>query len=255
MEEISDYTHEPIGTINFQINKKGYYAQPHPYGNLQLTKDAAEFLVPLFESQGWKTRISDNVPIGYVDLDRFRDLKLNFAAGDIRLWCYNLINVILPMDLSRATIKVNPDESYKDKIILVKTNRYCNKFLDWKKLKPYKKDIIMMGLEEEHTAFCESFFPVDYIKVKDALEAAEIIAGAKFIVANQCGIYSLAEMMKTPRIVCPPEYMMIKHPKTKQDILVPGPCNVIAQGGRCVLASTTAKFEAMIEELNGGETK
>lgn len=215
-----------------------------------MTKGAAEFLAPLFESQGWKTTISDTVPIGYIDLDRFRDLKLDFNAGDIRLWYYNLINVALPMNLSRATIGVKPDESYKDKIVLVKTSRYCNVYLDWSVLKQYQNDIIMLGLEEEHTAFCEAYFPVDFIKVKDALEAAEIIAGAKFMVANQCGLYSIAEMMKTPRIVCPPEFMSIKHPKNDQFIVVPGPCNVIAQGGKVAFASTTAKLDAILEEFN-----
>ena len=178
---------------------------------MQLTKTAAEFLAPLLESQGWKTSISDKVPEDYVDLDDFRTRKLNFSSGDCRLWYYTLVNLVLPMNMRRQIIKVDPDTSYRDKIILVRTSRYNNHFLDWNVLKPYQKDIIMLGLETEHNDFCREFFPVDYLKVNNALDIAETMAGSKFIVGNQGGLFSIAEMMKTPRILTTAEFNVVEH--------------------------------------------
>ena len=148
----------------------------------------------------------------------------------------------------RPTIKVEPNRQFRDKIVLAKTSRYCNVFLDWTILKPFAKDIIMVGLEEEWKDFCSQYCKVDFYKCKDALDAAQMIAGAKFMIANQCGLYSLAEQMKTPRILTTAEFISINH-KDAGWITVPGPCNVIAQGGKAAMVGTTAKFSATLEEF------
>lgn len=199
--------------------------------------------------QGWKTSISDSVPDDCLDLDEFRKCRLNFSAFDIRLWYYNLVKGFYPMNLQRKTIFVDADKRFRDKIILAHTSRYQNVYLDYNALKPLQKQIMMIGLEEEHKAFCEKYFDVDFYKVKDALDAAKIIKGAKMMIANQCGLYSLAEQMKTPRILCTSEFIDIKHPQTGQTIWIQGPCNVIPQGGQCYAAGTTQRLQLIVQDI------
>ena len=203
----------------------------------------------MFESQGWHTSISDKVPTGYIDLDMFRDLHINFSTFDIRLWYCHMTNGYVPMNLARQIISVDKDTTFEGRILLAKTSRYNNIFLDYNALKPIADKIVMIGLEEEHKAFCEDYFKVDYYKVEDAYDAAKKIAGCRCMISNQCGLYSIAEMMKTPRMLCTAEYIEIEHPKTGQLVHVPGPCNVIPQGGICYAIGTTAKLKAIVEEL------
>lgn len=249
MLELSEYAQQPIEEIHLQINKNVRYVQPHPFGDVQLTKAGAEFLAPLFEAQGWKTSISDAVPDGFIDLDKFRQMRMNFGATDIRLWSYSLTSYLLPMDLQRQTIFVHPSSALNGKFILVKTSRYCNVFIDYMELKKYAKDIVMIGLEEEHKAFCADYFDVDFYRVKDALEAAQLIAGSNGIIANQCGLYAIAEMMKAPRVLLTAEAIEVKDPNTDNMLLTPGPANVIAQGGQVYLVQTQKKFEAVTRRL------
>ena len=183
--------------------------------------------MPLFESQGWKTSISEYCPEDFIDIDDFRKLKLNFAAGDIRTWPYALTALTLPMDLSRKIIEVPPDNKFNGRVILTKTSRYNNPFLNYNELRPLQCDIVFIGLEEEHKAFCNDYFEVDFYKVKDAYETAQIIAGADCMISNQNGLYSIAEMMKTPRILCSPEFISIE--RNGKNYIVPGPCNNIPQ--------------------------
>ena len=211
-----------------------------------LSRGAAEFLSPLLELQGWKTSVSDDVPSGYIDLDKFRELRLNFSGSDIRAWVYNLVKLQLPMDLRRKTIlKHGIDSSFSDKVIFAKTDRYVNPFLDFNILKPLKDKIVFIGLPQEHKDFCDRFFKVDYQKCEDAARMLEVIAGGKTFIANQCGPYSLAEQAKVRRCLLTAEFMVWE----KIDRIVPGPCNVIPQGGECYICGTNERLAAYVERF------
>ena len=245
MLELSEHIKSPIESINIQWGKKASFTMKHCYGDQQLTKAAAEFLAPLFESQGWKTEVNDHCPSDYLDLDTFRELPVNFAAGEIRLWVYNLVGLPLPMNLQRPTIKVQPDTSFNGKIILAHTDRYLNPLIDFSILKPYADRIVIIGLEPEHKDFCQEFFNVDFYRCKDALDAARVIAGGSLMIANPCGLYSIAEQMKMNRMLISCERMCLLYKGKK--MMVAGPNNVIPQGGVAFSVGTQAKFECVLK--------
>ena len=50
-------------SFNIQINQKADYSSEHPYGNVTMTKGAAEFLHPLLSILGFKeVTISETIP-------------------------------------------------------------------------------------------------------------------------------------------------------------------------------------------------
>lgn len=246
MLELSEALNQKIEEIHLQTDKPSNCYKPHVYGDVCLSKNAAEFLAPLLELQGWKTSISDSLPKDFFDLDRFRQLKLNFGANDIRAWVYNLTAYQLPMNLQRQTISKFPiDASFADKVVLAKTDRYINPFIDYGLLKPLKDKIVFIGLPQEHKAFCDTYFKVDYEMCPDAVKMMSVIAGAKTFIANQCGPYSLAEQAKTRRCLLTSEFMVFE----KIHRIVPGPVNVIPQGGEAYMCGTNERFKSYIERL------
>jgi hypothetical protein len=192
---------------NLQINQKATYTEEHPYGDVMLTHAAADFLKPLLMTVCKDVTVSEDDPPESFDLSAFRRMKLNFCAGSIQLWYYQLVNCSLPMDLSRKILDVEPSEATKDKVVVIKSSRYNNVFFSWKDLEEFKDRMVFIGLDEEHDAFCNSFFNIERLPVKDALEAARAIAGAKLTIGNPSGLFSIAEMMKTPRCLVTAEFL------------------------------------------------
>lgn len=232
-------------SIHLQTNKPCSYYKEHPYGTVGLTTAAADFLAPLFEKQGWPTTIGDDVPYGAFDIDNFRKLRLNFSCGEIRTWAYQLAGMQLPMDLSRQTLtRFTPDASFADKIILCKTDRYVNAFIDLNMLKPLQKKLVFLGLPKEHEDFCRDFFKVDYERCEDAKRMLDVMAGSQAVIANPCGPYALAEMAKLKRCLLTPEFMLLddKH-------ITIGPVNVIPQGGDFMMCGTLSRLMAWVEQM------
>lgn len=175
-----------------------------------LTQNAADFFAPLIKTLCKDVTISVEDPPESFNLSHFRKLRLNFGASDLRTWYYALVNTQLQMDLSRKIINVEPSDVAKDKILLIKTSRYCNLFTDWAALKPYADKLLFIGLDEEHEAFCKQFFPVNRLPVKDALEVAQAMAGALLTVGNPSGLYAIAEQSKAKRCLVTPEFIKWK---------------------------------------------
>lgn len=247
MREVSEYLNQTIEEIHIQTGKPATFSQPHVYGNEQITEKAARYLLPLLASQMITVSISDECPEGFLDLDQFRDLKLNFSSGDIREWVYNLVDFQLPMNLSRPTLKVTPDRSFSNKIILAKTSRYNNVMIDYDLLRPLEKDIVMIGLMEEWQDFCQRYFYVEFCSTNNALQAAQMIAGSRMFISNQCGLFSIAESLKTPRILLTAEYIDIERSGVRY--AYPGPVNVICQGGEFAMVGTNAKLEGIVDNI------
>lgn len=245
MLEVCDATNDKIESIHIQTNKACTYYKDHPYGSVGITTEAAKFLAPVFVEQGWTVTIGDTIPEHAFDIDSFRRLRLNFTCGDIRLWCYNLAAICLPMDLRRQTLtKMTPDVSYADKIVLCRTDRYRNAFIDWKILEPLKDKIVFLGLEKEHKDFCDACFKVDYLKCEDALHMLNVMSGAKTVIANPCGPYALAEQAKISRCLLTPEFLLVD-----ERHMTIGPVNVIPQGGDAYMCGTNDRLRKYVEMM------
>jgi hypothetical protein len=218
----------------------------HPFGTVRMTEGAARFIKSLIESQDFINEVSfsDDIPAGAINLDTFRSLKINFASGDIRSWYYNLSKQHLPREFWKPIINIkNVNKTYSDKILIASTQRYQNVFINYDNIKKYQDNLVFIGTEEEYNLFKEKVCEVPYLKCSSLLEIAEYMAGAKGVIGNPSGLYSLAECMKVNRILISPDYFMYNNQ------LAPGPVNVHPQGGWNEIVSTTEKLMNSIEEL------
>lgn len=232
--------------IQTNVNDPTMTAHHHPFGSVRMTTNAANFIKPLLEEQSYinKVTISDNIETKSINLDTFRSLKINFCSGDIRSWYYNLSKQHLPREFWKPIITVKDvNTKYSNKILISATHRYQNIFINYKVLENYKDQFAFIGTEDEYEKFTKDVFDIEYVKCTSLLEIANYIAGAKGIIGNQGGLYSLAECMKVNRILVSPEYIVFN------DNIAPGPANNHPQGGWNEVAATTEKLLNSIEEL------
>lgn len=243
VKELHENLNISLDEFFIQTNVEMKYAQMHPNGNVGMTEGAAKFIKPLLEYTKLFRKVSygDKIPDdgNIINLSTFRKMTINFQAGNIQSWYYQLISEHLPQDYSKANIIINQEDidyRFKDKIIISKTSRYNNVFVNWKCLDDFKDKFMFIGLEQEHQDFCNNYFDVSYYKVNDMLELAKILAGCKGMIGNAGGNFSLAEVMKIPRVLVSCEFINFRN------MTVPGPCNNQLCGGWFEYATNNQKL-------------
>ena len=77
--------------IRTNVPDAGMKGFTHPYGTVRISSNAAQFMTTLLEAQQYirKVTCSDALPENAIELDRFRDLKLNLSSGSIQNWYYH----------------------------------------------------------------------------------------------------------------------------------------------------------------------
>lgn len=245
-KELMEYKQEHCLNFHIQTNVSARYSDPHPYINVRMTELSAKMLKPLLEYQDYINEVtfSNKIPENYLNLDYFRNQKLNFFAGDIRSWYYVLTKKHLPRKFYEKTLFAPVDKTYENKIIIANTERYQNFYIDYKLLKPFEDNLVFCGAEYEYIIFKnKSHVNCEYRKINDFLEFASIVEGAKGFIANQSGLYSIVECMKCPRILITPEFIY------KKGRTFNGPVNNHPIGGWNEVAATNSKLISSIENL------
>lgn len=105
-------------------------------------------------------------------------------------------------DLSQPWLfGIKPSAETKGKVVINRSPRYNNPYFQWKKVVEfYGDDLIFLGLEHEHRAFCDAYGHVKFRPTANMLEAAELIAGSELLIGNQSSCMTIAEGLKHPRI-------------------------------------------------------
>lgn len=194
---IKTMSENPTLFLQPNIREESSIGEHDPFGDFRMDEKTIKWVLPFFNSQfkteQWTSQKFD------VDLDSFRYTEgLDYSKGNICRWYFWAFNV--NADLSKPWIKVEPATSFKDTIVVNRTYRYRNDKLDYKFLKNYPK-VVFIGINSEFNDF-KKFVPnALYIPVKSALEAAQIIAGSKCFIGNQSFFYSIAEALKSPRVL------------------------------------------------------
>jgi hypothetical protein len=105
-------------------------------------------------------------------------------------------------DLSQPWLfGIKPSAETKGKVVINRSPRYNNPYFQWKKVVEfYGDDLVFLGLEHEHRAFCDAYGHVKFRPTVNMLEVAELIAGSELLIANQSSCMTIAEGLKHPRI-------------------------------------------------------
>jgi hypothetical protein len=192
--------------LYLQVDVPGKYGPMlrHPSGKFRMSREIAEKLLPLLQSQPMFESVSiwGDEPFD-IDLDDFRTTGFNFAAGNLaRYYCH--VHPVCPR-LWEPWLDVVPDDEFRGTILVNRTARYHAKKLDYGVLAAYP-DVRFLGLPDEYRDFRQAFrVNVPHFLPRTFLETARAIAGARLFIGNQSSAFWIAEGLKVRRIleVCP----------------------------------------------------
>ena len=171
---------------------------------VMLNPEMIDMIVPLLKAQPYiaDAKIHEDEKID-VDLNRIRTSFVNQPYGMLSRW-YFYVYPDLACDLSKEYIFIPETEKdfVKGKIIIARTERYNNNFVDYSFLKEYEDDLVFSGTIREYNNFCMNFdLNIKKLHVNNFLELAQAIKQSKGLISNQTQIFQIAEGLKTPRAV------------------------------------------------------
>ncbi len=187
--------------LYLQVNKsleKHIEGYKHSGDKIYMSKKMIDMVLPLLKHQEYlnEVQIYNNQKID-VDLDLFRKIPMNFNLDEVR-WYFHLTGI--HTDLSKQYLIVNDHDSIKEKIVIMRSTRRKNIFINYKFLSKYK-NILFLGLREEYEDLKKEIPNLEYYDCKDFLEAAQIIKSSKFFIGNSSFGFTMAEGLKIPRIM------------------------------------------------------
>ncbi|HTH83206.1 MAG TPA: hypothetical protein VL490_09740 [Mucilaginibacter sp.] len=171
----------------------------HPLGNVMLNEKMVDGLSPLISSQQYinSVVIYSGQDI-HLDLTLFRKAGFALDKGNIARWSFFTAGIT--PNLGEVWLKVKPDESFADHIILARSSRYNNMLVDYAFLSKYKK-LLFVGVESEYQEMKNIIPDLQWHQVDDFLQLAQVIAGCKLFIGNQSFPYAIAEGLKTRRML------------------------------------------------------
>lgn len=171
----------------------------HPLNSVMLNEQSVKLLSPLLESQSYisKCTIYEDQRID-INLSLFRKSGIYLDRGNIARW--NFYTTGVTADLSKQWLFVEPDSSFRDTIVIARSQRYQNPIISYSFLADYN-NIAFLGVKAEYQAIKKYIPNIRHVEVIDFLEMSKIIAGSKLFIGNQSFPYSLAEGLKVPRIL------------------------------------------------------
>jgi hypothetical protein len=171
----------------------------HPLGNVMLNQRMMNMLKPLFDAQPWISKCGPYTDQHIdINLDEVRNAAIPFDKVCLPRWYFLVFGI--HFDLSEPWLEALPDTSTKDCILLARSSRYHGYKVDYSILKKYPK-IHFIGIEEEYNEMKLMLPHLEYRPVRDFLEMASLIAGAKLFIGNQSFPFSLAEALKVNRLL------------------------------------------------------
>ena len=163
-----------------------------------ISKNSGDLLLPLLRHQDFldEVNIYKDEKID-INLDLFREIPINRCFFEPR-WFSHICGVNL--DLENTYLSVKPHQSIKDKIIVGRSPRYRNSYLNYKFLKD-TKNLLCIGLKEEYQDLKKDINNLEFYDCKDFLEMAEIIKASKFYIGNMSFQYVISDALKVPRLL------------------------------------------------------
>lgn len=170
----------------------------HKDDHIYMNDRMVNMVLPLLKKQNFLNSVDkfNNDQID-VDLDLFRKIPMNFNLDEVR-WYFHLTGV--HVDLSKQYLFADEHKKIKNKIVIMRSTRRKNNFINYKFLNNYE-DVIFLGLKEEYEDLKLEIPKLEFYDCKDFLEAAEIIKSSKFFIGNSSFGFTMAEGLKIPRVM------------------------------------------------------
>lgn len=183
--------------IQLNADYDGYYHK-HPSGGKMISERSYQMLLPLLKEQDYISDISilEQQEID-VDLDVFREMPCSLQFHSVR-WYFQITGI--QSDLNLPYLDVKPHNTIRNKIVIVRTFRAKNPYLDYSFLKDHD-NLLFLGTKNEYQELQKTLPNLEFYDTKDFLELAQIIKASKFYISNQTFAYAVAEGLKVNRIL------------------------------------------------------
>lgn len=156
--------------------------------NVMLNDAMINMLIPLLKAQPFFEDVKKwtDEEIAW-DLDDIRETNVGMPGLSINRW-YFYVFPDMACDLSKPWLEV-PDSDKdlaKGKIIITRTERYTNPYIDYSFLKPFEDELIFSGTMREYNNFCMSYdLNIPKLTVTNFLDLAQAIKQSRFHITNQ----------------------------------------------------------------------
>jgi hypothetical protein len=191
------------------LNREGYLydGAVHPYGMKMMNEYAFEMMKPLIEAQPYVKGFERwNGEPTHIDLDKHRQVKNHMPYGNIVTWPAMVYAEMTPR-FWEPWLEVEPltginKTRFQNRIIINRTQRYHNQWIDYFFLKEYKDQMAFLGTEDEHKIFQTDWdIELPHLKPLNFLGVARTIKSCKLFIGNQSMCFAIAEALKVPRIL------------------------------------------------------
>ncbi|MEO5968188.1 MAG: hypothetical protein ABIP68_01795 [Ferruginibacter sp.] len=185
--------------VYLKANERGRYTHFHPLGNIMLSEKVIQMLKPLLEYQPQieLCEIYNGETIDY-DLDIFRNQIFPLNRGSIIRWYFHIYAIFY--NTSLPWLSAPDNHNYSDYIVIARSHRHRSPGVNYNFLKKFSK-ILFVGLPVEYDEMKISIPHLEYKPVNNFLEMASIIKSCKLFIGNQTFAFSLAEGLKTNRLL------------------------------------------------------
>jgi len=170
----------------------------HPAGYVFIDDRMLNLFLPLMKEQKFihKAEKYNGQDID-INFDLFRELPVNIHFNSPR-WYFHIAGI--QVDLSHPYLDVKPHDKIRNKIVIHRTFRHRNQFINYKFLEKYE-DLIFLGTKDEYEDLKKDVKNLQIYDCKDYLDMARVIKSCKFFIGNQSVAYPMAEALKVPRIL------------------------------------------------------
>ena len=170
----------------------------HPAGYVFIDDRMLNLFLPLMREQKFIHKVEkyDGQDID-INFDLFRELPVNIHFNSPR-WYFHISGI--QVDLSYPYLDVKPHDEIKNKIVIHRTFRHRNQFINYKFLENYD-DLVFLGTKDEYEDLKKDVKNLKIYDCKDYLDMARVIKACKFFIGNQSVAYPMAEALKVPRIL------------------------------------------------------
>ena len=192
--------HECNLFINLDKPIKFYFK--HPAGSIYLNEKIYTKLTPLLENQKYINKVEKFIDQEIdVNLDLFRDLPINLTFDNIR---YASIVTGVQPDYNSPFLEVDDHSTLKNKVIIQRTFRYRNNFINYEFLNNYE-NLCFVGTKDEYEDLKSIVKNLEFYDCKDFLDMAKAVKSSKFVLANSSLTFPIAEGLNVPRLLeaCP----------------------------------------------------
>ena len=184
--------------LYIQINKPMSLEYGSSQKKVFLSKKSGDLILPLLKNQNFLASVDIyNGEKIDINLDLYRDIPINLSFYSTR-WFSHLVGINL--NVEDTFLSVKPHSVIKNKIVIHRSPRYRNAFINYKFLNN-TKNLLCIGLKDEFLDLKKEINNLEFHDCKDFLEMAEIIKASKFYLGNMSFQYIIAEGLKIPRLL------------------------------------------------------